>query len=286
MTGVKIVTDSSCDLPQQLVDDFDIAVVSLTVRFGDEEFVDRVDLDPKQFWQKNSESSVLPETAAPSPGAFQAVFVKAAEDGCDSVVAVMLSSELSATIQAAEAAAKACADTIVVHVVDSRTVSMGLGALVLQAATSAADGSDGAAIAEDIRERASRTRVHAALDTLENLKKGGRIGAAQSLLGSLLSIKPMIEVRDGSVEPTHKPRTRSKALAALIDIVRQSGEVQHLAVMHADCADVDNFVTQLGEVYSGEVIVGDIGAVIGAHAGPGAIGVTFQVTDQTATTTS
>ena len=277
MTGAKIVTDSSCDLPQELVDEHGIEIVSLSIRFGDDEFVDRVDLDPTAFWHRNSQSSVLPETAAPSPGAFQQVFERAANDGHESVVAIMLSSGLSATIQAAEAAAKAVADSISVHVVDSRSVSMGLGALVLQASTAAKAGVAGADIAADITERAARTRVHAALDTLENLKKGGRIGAAQSLLGSLLSIKPMIEVRDGSVEPTNKPRTRTKALAALVDTVRQAGTVEHLAVMHAQCDDVNSFVAQLGDVYQGDIVVGDIGAVIGAHAGPGAIGVTFQV---------
>lgn len=277
MSGVKIVTDSSCDLPQHLIDENNIEIVSLSIRFGEDEFVDRVDLDPAAFWQRNAESSVLPETAAPSPGAFQQVFEAAAANGHDSVVAVMLSSDLSATIQAAEAAAKSVADTIAVHVVDSRTVSMGLGSLVLQAAAASRGGASGADIAADIAERAQRTRVHAALDTLENLKKGGRIGAAQSLLGSLLSIKPMIEVRDGSVEPTNKPRTRSKAIAALVETVREAGSVEHLAVMHAQCEDLDAFVAQLGSVYDGDIVIGDIGAVIGAHAGPGAIGVTFQV---------
>ena len=277
MPGVKIVTDSSCDLPQNLVDELDIEIVPLTVRFGDDEFVDRVDLTPKEFWVRCAASDVLPETAAPSPGLFQEAFEHAAAAGYDEVVAVMLSSVLSATIQAADSAARAVADTIKVHIVDSLSVSMGLGALVLQASDAARDGTAGDEIATMITDRASRTRVHAALDTLESLKKGGRIGAAASLLGSLLSIKPMIEVRDGAVEPTSKPRTRSKAMTALIETVAAAGNPQHLAVMHADCADVDDFVARLSDSYDGEIVIGDIGAVIGAHAGPGAIGVTFQV---------
>ena len=262
---------------QNLVDELDIEIVSLTVRFGDDEFVDRVDLTPKEFWVRCAASDVLPETAAPSPGLFQEAFEQAAADGYDEVVAVMLSSVLSATIQAADSAARAVADTIKVHIVDSLSVSMGLGALVLQASDAARDGTTGDEIATMITDRASRTRVHAALDTLESLKKGGRIGAAASLLGSLLSIKPMIEVRDGAVEPTSKPRTRSKALTALIETVTAAGTPQHLAVMHADCSDVDDFVARLSDSYDGEIVIGDIGAVIGAHAGPGAIGVTFQV---------
>jgi DegV family protein with EDD domain len=127
------------------------------------------------------------------------------------------------------------------------------------------------------RELATRTRVHAALDTLENLKKGGRIGAAQSLLGSLLSIKPMIAVVDGVVEPSGKQRTRARALNSLVDIVSAAGAIEGLAVMHAACSDLDDFVGRLAEIYDGDIVVGDIGAIIGAHAGAGTIGVTFQV---------
>jgi len=279
MPGVKIVTDSSCDLPQDLVDELGIEIVPLTVRFGDDEFVDRVQLSTTEFWARSAASDKLPETAAPSPGAFQQAYETAAKEGHDEVVAIMLSSVLSATIQAADAGAKAVADTIKVTVVDSLTVSMGLGILVLQAARAAQDGKSATEIVEVTQDRVGRTRVHAALDTLDSLKKGGRIGAAASLLGSLLSIKPMIEVRDGAVEPTSKPRTRAKALAALVAIVTEAGQLENLAVMQADCSDVDTFVSKLAEVYDGEIVIGDIGPVIGAHSGPGAIGVTFQLSD-------
>jgi DegV family protein with EDD domain len=274
--AVKIVTDSACDLPQSLVDDFDIAIVSLTVRFGDEEFVDRVDLTPSQFWTRCSSSAVLPETAAPSPGAFGAAFQAALDGQYDEVVCINLSGALSATIQAADAAAKSMPDATI-EIVDSRTVSMGQGTIVLAAAQAARDGKSATEIATMARELATRTRVHAALDTLENLKKGGRIGAAQSLLGSLLSIKPMIAVVDGVVEPSGKQRTRARALNSLVDIVSAAGAIEGLAVMHAACSDLDDFVGRLAEIYDGDIVVGDIGAIIGAHAGAGTIGVTFQV---------
>jgi len=277
MPGVKIVTDSSCDLPQELVDELGIKIVPLTVRFGDDEFVDRVELTTEDFWSRAGDSDTLPETAAPSPGAFQQAYEQAAADGYDEVVAIMLSSVLSATIQAADAGAKAVVNTITVRVVDSLTVSMGLGILVLEAAREAGNGASADQIVDAVEDRVGRTRVHAALDTLESLKKGGRIGAAASLLGSLLSIKPMIEVREGAVEPTKKPRTRAKALTALVNIVTEAGTLDNLAVMQANCSDVDAFVAKLREVYDGEIVVGDIGPVIGAHAGPGAIGVTFQL---------
>ncbi|HEC09453.1 MAG TPA: DegV family protein [Acidimicrobiales bacterium] len=279
MPGVKIVTDSSCDLPDELVESHHIAVVPLTVRFGDEEFVDRVDLDAKEFWARCAAADVLPETSAPSPGAFEQVYREALSEGYDSVVAVMLSGDLSATIQAAEAAARSVNGDIPVQVVDSKTVTMGLGNLVLRAARLAEEGADAQAVADRARSDARRTRAFAALDTLENLRKGGRIGAAQSMLGSLLSIKPIIEVKEGSVVEAGKQRTRARALKFLAEKVRQHTPVESLAVMHADCPDVDSFISTLSGIYDGDIVVGEIGAVIGAHAGPGTMGITFLVSE-------
>ncbi len=275
--SVKIVTDSACDLPDDLLTELGITVVPLTIRFGDEEFIDRVELQSEEFWRRCNNSEVLPETAAPSPGAFETAYRAALSEGFDEVVTVNLSGEMSATIQAADAAAKAVVDSINVEIVDSRTVSMGLGSLVLQAASEARGGSDAATIAAHIREAAGRSRMVAALDTLENLKKGGRIGGAASMLGSLLSIKPIIEVVDGKVESNSKQRTRAKALNFLVDSVRNAGEIENLAVMHARCDDLDSFMDRLGEIHPGEIVVGDIGAVIGSHAGTGVMGVTYQV---------
>ena len=273
---VKIVTDSACDLPEALVQELDISIVSLSVRFGDEEFVDRIDLSVDEFWARCHSSDVLPETAAPSPGAFETTFREALDGDYDEVVCINLSGDLSATIQAADAAAKSMSDATI-EIVDSRTVSMGLGSIVLAAAEAARDGADAATIAATARDMASRTRVHAALDTLENLKKGGRIGGAASLVGSLLSIKPMIEVREGVVEPNGRQRTRARALTFLVDTVANAGEIERLCVMHAQCDDLPDFMERLRGIYDGDIVVGDIGAIIGAHAGTGVIGVTFQV---------
>ena len=276
MGAVAIVTDSSCDLPAALVEELGITIVPLTVRFGSTEFVDRVDLGPKEFWARCAEASVLPETAAPSPGAFEAAYRRAAESGADGVVAITLSGELSATFQAASLAAKATGD-VPVQVVDSRSVSMGLGMIVVDAARRAAAGAGPEEIAAAATDAAGRTRVYAALDTLENLRKGGRIGGAKALLGSVLSIKPIIEVVDGKVEEAGKQRTRARALAHLVERVRAAGAVSDLAVMHADCPDVDKVVAELQPLSPTPIVVGDIGAVIGAHAGRGTIGVVFRV---------
>ena len=280
MTSIHVVTDSSCDLPDNVVNDLAITIVPLSIRFGDEEFVDREELSTEEFWIKCQASETLPETAAPSPGAFEAAYRAAADNGASGVVAILLSGDLSATIESARAGARAVEDVIPVSVIDSKTVTLGLGTLVVMAAEQAREGSDLAAITELVSAAAARTQVHAALDTLENLKKGGRIGAAGSLLGSLLSIKPLIEVRDGVVEPAGKQRTRGKALSHLVGIVLENADrIDRLAVLHAACDDVDVLVDQLAPLVESEILVSQVGPVVGTHAGLGTIGVVFQVTD-------
>jgi DegV family protein with EDD domain len=275
---IRIVTDSSCDLPPALESEHRITIVPLSIRFGNEEFVDRRDLTPEDFWRRCASASVLPETAAPSPGAFEEAFRAAAADGADGVVCINLSADLSATFQAAELAAKSVAADVPVRVIDSRTLTMGLGNLCLSAARVAEAGGGIDEVVADVERRIPLTRTYAALDTLENLKKGGRIGGAQAMLGSMLSIKPIIDITGGKVEQEAKQRTRSKSLRYLADKVRNAGEIENLAVMHGAAPDVDEMLDLLGEVYPRErIVVGDLGAVIGAHGGPRTMGVTFQL---------
>ena len=277
MTSVHIVTDSSCDLPDNLISEMNIKIVPLKIRFGDTEFVDRVELTTDQFWEKCQASDELPSTAAPSPGAFVEEFQNAANEGATGVVAIILSGELSATIEAAQQAAQLVKDEIEVRVIDSRTVTLGLGSVVMGAASAANSGANIEEVAAIASDSVNRTQVHAALDTLENLRKGGRIGAAGSLLGSMLSIKPLIEVRNGVVEPAGKQRTRGKALSYLVGVVEQNADqIEKIFVTHAACDDVDSFLEQVRSVVSVEVLVGEVGPVVGAHAGIGTIGVAFQ----------
>ena len=277
MTSVHIVTDSSCDLPDNLISEMNIKIVPLKIRFGDTEFVDRVELTTDQFWEKCQASDELPSTAARSPGAFVEEFQNAANEGATGVVAIILSGELSATIEAAQQAAQLVKDEIEVRVIDSRTVTLGLGSVVMGAASAANSGANIEEVAAIASDSVNRTQVHAALDTLENLRKGGRIGAAGSLLGSMLSIKPLIEVRNGVVEPAGKQRTRGKALSYLVGVVEQNADqIEQIFVTHAACDDVDSFLEQVRSVVSVEVLVGEVGPVVGAHAGIGTIGVAFQ----------
>lgn len=274
---VAIVTDSACDLPLDVTDRLGIEVVPLTIRFGAEEFVDRFELTPTEFWAKCASSSTLPETAAPAPGQFEAAYRRAAERGAPGVVVVNLSGALSATMQSAQLAARSVADEIDVRVVDTRSVTLGEGMVAVELARRAAAGAGLDELEAAGHDLARRGRVWGALDTLENLRKGGRIGNARALLGTVLSIKPIVEVRDGVVEEGGKQRTRSKALAFLVEKVRSYGTITNLAVLHADCTDVDQFVAMLAEHYPDEILVGDIGPVIGTHAGRGTIGVAFHV---------
>lgn len=283
-TDVRIVTDSSCDLPEEIATELGIVIVPLSIRFGDEEFIDREDLTPAEFWTRCVNSPTLPETAAPAPGLFEAAYRSLADDGATGVVVLNLSADLSATMQSAELAARTIAEDdsldVDVRVVDSRTVTIGLGTIVIACARAARDGATIDEIEQLAGDLAARTRVFGTLDTLENLKKGGRIGNAKALLATALSIKPMIEIADGQVEEAGKQRTRSKALRHLISKLQSyGGEIDNLAIMHADCSDVDVFVDMVKAEYDGEIIVGDIGPVVGAHAGRGTIGFAFQVRD-------
>lgn len=275
--AIRIVTDSSCDLPQDVADSFGITIVSLSIRFGDDEFIDRVNITPSEFWQRCADSPVLPQTAAPSPGDFEKAYRSLIADGATGIVVVSLSRDLSATMDSAEIGARALADSgVPIEIVDSRTASLGLGLMAMECSRLARGGASLADVRDAAREMAGRTRVFGALDTIENLKKGGRIGGAKALMATALAIKPLIEIRDGLVAEGGRQRTRSKALAWLLEQVRAYPNIECLGVLHAQCDDVDTFVEELRSLYSGEIIVGNIGAVIGTHAGKGTMGVAFR----------
>jgi len=274
--AVRIVTDSSCDLTDALVTAHGIEVVPLTIRFGDEELEDRTELSVERFYEKLAASSVLPETAAPAPGKFEAAFRRQAEAGADAVVCINLSAGLSATMQSAQNAARALEGELDVRVIDSRSITSGLGTQVVLAAEAAAGGASADEVVALVEDLAERTHVVGALDTLDNLKKGGRIGNAQALLGSLLSIKPIVDISTGTVEEAGKARTRRKALEVLRDKVASAGAIEHLNVTHGFAPDVEDMLDLLDPIYSRDRIqVGHIGPVIGTHGGPRVMGVTW-----------
>ncbi|HEX4866704.1 MAG TPA: DegV family protein [Acidimicrobiales bacterium] len=273
---VRIVTDSSCDLTDAQVAEHGIEVVPLTIRFGDEELEDRTELTVEAFYQRLAGASVLPETAAPAPGKFEAAFRRQAEAGADGIVCINLSAGLSATMQSAQNAARALEGELDVRVIDSHSITSGLGTQVLLAAEAAASGASTDDVAALVEDLAQRTHVLGALDTLDNLKKGGRVGGAAALVGSLLSIKPILDISSGTVEEAGKARTRRKALEVLRDRVAEAGAVEHLTVSHGFAPDVEDMLDLLAPLYPRDQIrVGHIGPVIGTHGGPRVMGVTW-----------
>ncbi len=277
MPTIRVVTDSACDLPDGLLSELGVGLVPLRIRFGDEELIDRTELSTKEFWARFGASKALPETSAPSPGAFAAAFRAMAEQGADGVVCVNLSSKLSATIEAARQAARELEGELPIRVIDSLSVTLGQGLVVQIAAEASRSGAALDAVVAEAEAAVGSMKVFGAIDTLEDLKRGGRIGGAQALLGSLLSIKPVIEVRDGKVEEESKQRTRGRSLRYLADKVKAAGPLQRLAVMGADAHDIDQFFSMLeGIAPEGRpVLRGEIGSVIGSHIGRGAIGVAY-----------
>ena len=275
-TAIRVVSDSACDLPDGLLTELGVELVPLRVRFGAEELVDRTELSTKEFWARTAAADALPETSAPSPGSFHQAFEKMAAEGATGVVCVTLSSRLSATIEAARQAAGDLARDFPVRVVDSRSATMGEGLVVVEAAERAAAGEGLEEVVAAAEGAVSRLQVYGVIDTLDNMRRGGRIGGAAALVGSVLAIKPVIQVRDGVVEQESKQRTRSRSLRYLADKVLRAGPLHRLAVFGADAPDLDFFVEMLADAAPATPrLVGDIGPVIGTHAGPGAVGVAW-----------
>ena len=275
----RIVTDSACDLSDEELAEWGIGMVPLSIRFGDDEFIDRKELSTDDFYRRLAGSELLPETSAPSPGAFVAMFNEMADQGATGVICINLSEALSDTIQAARTAAASEDVKIDVRVINSKSITGGLGSIVLAAAGAARDGMPIDDIVELVEDLRGRTRVYATLDTLENLKKGGRIGGAQAAFGSLLSIKPLLDLSSGEVVAAGRQRTRRRSLAWVKDQLSQAGEnIENLAILHSNAEDISEFLKLVDDIpIASTARTNVIGAVIGTHGGPGIIGITYQI---------
>jgi DegV family protein with EDD domain len=277
MPGVRIVTDSACDLTDQLVKEHAVIVVPLTIRFGEEEFEDRRQLSPDEFWVRCQGKAALPETAAPSPGSFVAAYQQAVDEGADAVLCLTISSGVSGTYASAVTAAGTFTGAPV-RVVDTRSLTMGQGLLVLAAAEDAAAGMGLDELEAATVERAGRVHVYGVLGGLDFLQRGGRIGGAQALLGSLLSIKPVIQVKDGEVAEESKQRTRSRALAYMTAKVAADTPLEWLAVADGACDDIVAVQAQLTAVPVEHPPVSvQLGPVVGSHTGPNTVGICYIV---------
>ncbi|NNN02768.1 MAG: DegV family protein [Acidimicrobiaceae bacterium] len=276
MGRVGVIVDSGADLPDDLAHDAAIAVVPLSIRFGEDEFLDRVTLSLEDFWRRASISPQPPQTAAPSPGAFQEAISTQRDGGAESVVIVTLSRLLSASFQSAMVAAEDFRGKLDVRVLDSETATMGQGLIALSMARAAREGADIATVLEVGQSALRRAGVIGMLDSLDQLVKGGRIGGARALVGNILSIKPLLSVRGGVVCEAGRQRTPARALTAIVDEVCRHQPLESLCVVHTKSNLRDRLsALLLARGIEIPILHAAVGPTIGAHSGPGLIGVAW-----------
>lgn len=269
MSRVAVVTDSAADLPPESAASAGIEIVPLTVAFGDEAFLDGVELPPKEFWARVQRGSALPTTASPAPAALSEAYERAAREGAAAVVSIHVSGALSRTVATAGLAAGEA--SVPVEVVDTRSVSAGQGLVALAAAEVAAADADLAAVTDAARGAVSRLAVAAALETVEFLRRGGRVGAARAALSELLRIRPVLSIDDGEPVVIAKTRTRRRAIEEVL--ARTAGPASAAAVFHSGAPEAQDVAERVGAATGATPTLGLIGAVTGTHLGPGAIGV-------------
>jgi DegV family protein with EDD domain len=274
VSRVAIVTDSASDLPPEIAAAAGITVVPLIVSFGSETFRPNVNLTTDEFWVRmTAHDAPFPTTAAASPGDFGQAYQAAFDAGADAVVCVTVSGDLSGTLKSATIAAASLPDREV-HVVDSRSASMGHGMLAQIGAEMAAAGASGAEIAAALEEAKTRLNLYVALDTLEYLKRGGRISGARAAMGTMLSIKPIITVTDGVVEQAERVRTRAKARERCLELLTER-PMERATVLHTTNADIEGFHASFmarSGLDPAMVQVRTVGASVGPHLGPGCVG--------------
>jgi len=279
MSKIQIVTDSTADLSTDIVKQYDIKVVPLRVNFGDESFLEGKELNSKDFYEKLMDSGKLPTTSQPSPGDFAKIYNELAANGVQEIISIHLSKQLSGTYQSALIAKSMVANKIKVTVIDSQLVSMGLGLVVVAAARAAQEEKMCDEIYKHVLDVRNKINTFFIVNTLEYLQKGGRIGKASSILGSLLNIKPILTITNGEVHSFEKVRGKGKALDRILEIAKlyTKGKKIQCAITHSNSLDSalrlhEMILTQLNCM---EIFISDIGAVVGTHVGPGTVALMF-----------
>ncbi|ACB84929.1 DegV family protein [Natranaerobius thermophilus] len=274
---IHIVTDSTCDLPKEIIEKYSINVVPLNVHFAENTYKDKIDLFPDEFYQKLVNSQEHPETSQPSPGDFVNCYQEIAGEK-DQILSIHLSSELSGTFQSANIAKEMLPD-LDITVIDSKLASLAMGLLVKKAAEAREQGASMEEIVDKIDVLKEKITLYFFVDTLEYLKRGGRIGKAQALVGSLLDIKPILTINnEGIIEPIDKVRTKKKAINKVIDLLKEAkGDVNVTAgILYSgnEQENLDMIKTKISEEFNCEdMVISPFGPVIGVHVGPGAFGV-------------
>ncbi len=279
-TRVAIVTDSTADLPADVRERHGITMVPLNLHLGDQTWLDQVELTTPRFMELLATSEHFPTTSQPSAGVFEEVFRKLAETH-DEIVCVLISSRLSGTVQSAQIAAQAVKDTIRVEVVDSLNASLGCGFQVMHALRLADAGESAEAIARHLRAQTSRYHIIFFVETLDHIRRGGRIGKAASLVGSMLKLKPLLRIDEGQVVPFERTRTRRKAIQALVEFAENLSGIERIGVLYNTTPDdaqaLHARVAHLARQQS-EVPIALFGPVLGTHVGPGTLGLAIEVT--------
>jgi DegV family protein with EDD domain len=276
VSRVAVVTDSASDMDPARAASLGITVIPLIVSFGKDAYSAGVDLTTDAFWTRmTAPDAPFPTTAACSPGDFQVAYQRAFDDGAEAIVSIHVAGTLSGTIKAAEVGAGMFKGREI-HIVDSMSASMGEGVLAELAVQMAAEGVAAAEIAQVVTRRREDIGVYLALETLEYLKRGGRISGAQAAIGTLLSVKPIIEIKDGRVETAERVRTRGKAREKLVELLTVR-PIERLSVLHTTNADVEAFAEQLipkipGGIDRSKVTIDLVGPSVGPHLGPGCVG--------------
>lgn len=274
MSRVAIVADSASDLAPDLAKEHGITVVPLLVSFGDKEYRAGVDLSYADFWRElTAPGAPFPKTAAAAPGTFKEVFETLFAEGVDEIIYVGVGSKLSATLGSAKVAREMLPGRKV-HIVDSNSASMGTGLLALYAAEKAASGMSAEQVVASVNDRLDKVRLYVVLETLEYLKRGGRISPARAAIGSVLSVKPIITLENGIVETADRPRTRGRARERLIELLVAT-KPERVAILHGQATDVEAFAAELAaatRVPREKMTLNLIGPSVGPHLGPGAYG--------------
>lgn len=274
---VAVVTDSSATIPTKLLQELDIRVVPLLLNLDGKVYHDGVDISPNEFFRFMRTSNDLPTTSTPSIGDFVRVYARLGDES-EGIVSIHLPQTLSGVYLTALKASE-LTDGPPILVIDSQTVSMAQGFIVIAAARKAAEGASLAEVADYVNHVAQRVRIYVMLETLEYLRRGGRIGEATSLLGSLLQIKPVLYVLDGKVKPLGKPRTRKSGMQMMIRKMKKEvgNNPVHVAIVQADAyEEAEHFKQMVAEKFNClELLVTEFTPVMGAHSGPGILGVAF-----------
>lgn len=274
---VRIVTDSTADLPEELRERYGIVTVPLTIQFGTEVYQDGVDLTPAEFFAKQEAGPPYPTTAQPPVGLFEDAYRKLKGEGATAVCAIIFSSKLSGTYNSAMLAAQGVSGDIPVEVIDTQSASMGVGYLAIEAAKVAEAGGALDAVAARVRALMPELEVLFLVETLKWLERGGRINKAQALVGSVLSFKPLLLLKDGALEPFQRPRTRSKAIEAMIEWIESFPDPAGVTVFHDGTpetrAEVEGIADRLGGIIPRDrITITHYSTIYAVHIGPKASG--------------